>query len=225
MRDIFIFGSGGFAKEIAHLIKDINLSKERDENYNIAGFIDTAPQINTLTIGKNQFPIFDEKTFFETTGHDNASFTIGIGDPQIREKIFNLLESKFDFPNLVHPSVTGDFESIILGKGNIIAAGCCFTVDISIASSNVFNLNVTVGHDCIIKSNNVINPGANISGSVTINNSNLIGTGATILQGLSVGSHSIIGAGSVVTKDIASHVLAVGIPAKSIKELHHTKKD
>lgn len=45
-----------------------------------------------------------------------------------------------------------------------------------------------------------------------------IGAGTTVLGGVSIGEKAVIGAGSVVTKDIPSHVIAVGVPCKPIKK-------
>lgn len=45
-----------------------------------------------------------------------------------------------------------------------------------------------------------------------------IGANATILDGVTIGTGAIIGAGSVVTKNIPSHSVAIGIPAKVIKK-------
>mgnify|MGYP003295211997 CR=1 FL=1 len=44
-------------------------------------------------------------------------------------------------------------------------------------------------------------------------------SGALILPGVTIGDNTVIGAGAVVTKDIPSNVLAVGNPAKVIKNL------
>ena len=46
-----------------------------------------------------------------------------------------------------------------------------------------------------------------------------LGARVTVLRGVTIGEGSVIGAGSVVTKDIPPRSVAVGIPAKVIKEL------
>lgn len=46
-----------------------------------------------------------------------------------------------------------------------------------------------------------------------------IGMGAIIMPGVTIGEGSMIGAGAVVTKDIPAWSIAVGSPAKVIKEL------
>lgn len=46
-----------------------------------------------------------------------------------------------------------------------------------------------------------------------------IASNVTILSGVHIGDNSVIGAGAVVTKDIPANVLAVGNPAKVIREI------
>jgi acetyltransferase-like isoleucine patch superfamily enzyme len=46
-----------------------------------------------------------------------------------------------------------------------------------------------------------------------------LGTGAIILPGVHIGRGSIIGAGAVVTKDIPPLSLAVGIPARVVRQI------
>ncbi|MEZ5310272.1 MAG: acyltransferase [Microthrixaceae bacterium] len=46
-----------------------------------------------------------------------------------------------------------------------------------------------------------------------------IGTGAVILPGVTIGEHVVIGANAVVTNDIPSFCVAVGSPARVVKDL------
>ncbi|GAA1863269.1 sugar O-acetyltransferase [Paeniglutamicibacter psychrophenolicus] len=54
---------------------------------------------------------------------------------------------------------------------------------------------------------------------ITIGDNVWIGGGATVLPGVSIGDNSVIGAGSVVTRDVPANVVAVGNPARVIKNL------
>lgn len=47
-----------------------------------------------------------------------------------------------------------------------------------------------------------------------------IGANTTVLAGVTIGEHSVIGAGSVVNKDIPPNSVAVGNPAKVIKQVN-----
>lgn len=55
-------------------------------------------------------------------------------------------------------------------------------------------------------------------GGVTIGNNVWIGDKVSILAGVHIGDNAIIGANSVVTKDIPANSVAVGIPARIIKQ-------
>ncbi len=53
---------------------------------------------------------------------------------------------------------------------------------------------------------------------IKIGNDVWIGNGAKILDGVTIGDGCVIGAGSVVTKSIPPFSVAVGVPAKVIKQ-------
>ena len=46
-----------------------------------------------------------------------------------------------------------------------------------------------------------------------------IGANVTILAGVTVGENAVVGAGAVVTKDIESHTVSAGVPAKVIRRM------
>jgi acetyltransferase-like isoleucine patch superfamily enzyme len=64
-----------------------------------------------------------------------------------------------------------------------------------------------------------ISPSVTLLGRCTVGSYSRIGSNATILPDVKIGKNVTIGAGSVVTKDLPDNCVAVGIPAKIIKEL------
>lgn len=56
------------------------------------------------------------------------------------------------------------------------------------------------------------------SGRVVIKDGAHIGIGAIIMPGVTIGEGAVIGAGAVVTRDIPAYSLAVGVPARVVKE-------
>ena len=54
---------------------------------------------------------------------------------------------------------------------------------------------------------------------ITIEDGCWIGAGAIVLDGVTIGRGSCVGAGAVVTKSIPPHSLAVGVPARVIRNL------
>lgn len=206
----YIIGSGGFAKEVLFLTKEVFGTLE-----NFGGFIDYKPAKNIISCLGKEFPVIDEDDFLANENYNNQIY-LGIGDPKILKKVTAKFE-KYSFPNLIHQNVVMD-DSVKIGIGNIITAGCILTVDIKLGDFNILNLNTTVGHDTVIGDGNVLNPGSNISGNVQIGNSNLCGTNCSVLQGIEIGNNSIIGASSMVNKSVNDNVVVVGIPAKEIKK-------
>lgn len=61
------------------------------------------------------------------------------------------------------------------------------------------------------------NQGEGIQGAINIENDVWIGAGCTVLTGVTIGEGSIIGSGSIVTKNIPKYSVAIGSPAKVIK--------
>jgi maltose O-acetyltransferase len=57
------------------------------------------------------------------------------------------------------------------------------------------------------------------SAPITISDDVWLGGGVIVLPGVTIGAETVVGAGAVVTKDLPAGVLAVGNPARVIREL------
>src|SRR5574343_112882 len=86
--------------------------------------------------------------------------------------------------------------------------------------------NVLIGINCAILDNDghdlaidMRQFGIPKSGEIIIENNVFIGDNVTILKGVTIGENSVIGSGSIVTKNIPANVIAVGNPAKIVKEI------
>ncbi len=100
-----------------------------------------------------------------------------------------------------------NYNSFLVGGDISIGSNCLFASNIMISSEN---------HNMEIEKDR---PYENITCSpVTIGNGCWIGEKVSILPGVSIGNKCVIGAGSVVTKSIPDYSMAVGNPAKVIKQ-------
>lgn len=108
--------------------------------------------------------------------------------------------------------IRADEQSITIGENTNIQDGCVVHVGNDI--STVIGKNVTIGHKALIH-------------GCTIGNNTLIGMGSIVLDGAKVGEYTLLGAGSLVPpgKEIPSGVLAMGSPAKVIRELSDIEKE
>lgn len=142
--------------------------------------------------------------------------SVGNNGPRIR--LFNKLKALgFHLINAIHPkAILG--EGLVLGEGNMVMAGSMINPCVIIGNNCIINTGSIIEHDCIIGDHVHIAPGAKLSGGVKVGSGAHVGLGANIIQGISIGAHAIIGAGAVVTKDVPDCCVAVGVPAKVIKE-------
>ncbi len=62
-------------------------------------------------------------------------------------------------------------------------------------------------------------PDIDVIAPIVIGNNVFIGLGALIMPGVTVGDNTVIGAGAIVTKDIPANCVAVGVPARPIKDI------
>lgn len=126
-------------------------------------------------------------------------------------------EMGFSFATLIHPRSTVSKKSS-LAEGTSLNVGCIVAGFTSIGRYVQINRGVTIGHHTTIEDFVTIQPGVDVAGNCHIGTQTYIGIGATIVDGVKVGAHSVVGAGAVVTKDLPGNVLAVGVPAKVVKE-------
>ncbi|SRR5690554_1027317 len=211
MKDITIFGAGGFGREVKTIIDAINKS---EPTYNFVGFYDDGIQKGTIV---NGYPVLGGiQELNEVTSE--LSLIISIGDPRIKKNILNKIENSFiKFPTIIHPNASVSSDDVQIGKGTIICEGTIITCNIKIGDFVIFNLMCTVGHDTIIDDYCAFMPSVNISGEVHLHQGVYVGTGAKIINLLEIGQETIVGAGAVVSKSLPAKCTAVGIPAKPIK--------
>ena len=209
MKDIAIYGAGGFGKEIACLIEVINKEKPI---WNMVGFFDDGKEkgmkvshYGSVLGGMAELNEWDAP----------IDIAIAIGSPNIVQKIAqSVVNPLVNFPNVIHPSFNiVDTESFKIGRGNIIQRNCFVSCDVSIGDFNVFNGTVSMGHDDKIGSYNTFMPGVRVSGEVVIGEGNFFGVGSIILQQIKIGNYIRLGAGSVLMTKPKDGNLYMGNPA------------
>lgn len=212
MKDIAIFGAGGFGREVACLLKLINI---KEPKWNLIGFYDDNQSLWGTETG---YGVVLGGIDALNTKQDPLSIIIAIGVPQILKKVVGKINNPLvDYPNIIAPSVTFlDDASVSMGKGNIICSSCLLSCNISIGDFNVMNGFIPIGHDTTIGNYNVIMPSTNISGGVTIGDENFLGVKSTVLQYVKIGNNVRLGAGSVVMRNTKDDNLYMGNPAKRV---------
>ena len=213
MDDIAIFGAGGWGREVACLIKQIN---DINPKWNLIGFFDDGKEkgLSVSHFGRVLGGVDEINNYPE-----RLALVIAIGTPSslkgVRQRIKN---GKIYFPNIIAPGFgVFDPETFTIGEGNIIGNGCAVSCDVSIGNYNVLNDDIVLGHDTKIGNFNVLMPNIRVSGEVTIGYENLIGVGSIILQQIKVGHNVNLGAGAVLMTRPKDGCTYLGNPAKLFK--------
>lgn len=114
-------------------------------------------------------------------------------------------------------------SEIIFGKNNHFNNNCRIEANVRIEFGN----DVLVGVNCSFLDNDGHNlaidkrkNGIPNVAPIRIGNNVFIGDNVTVLKGVTIGDNAVVGNGSIVTKSIPSNSVAVGNPAKVIRELN-----
>lgn len=211
MKDIVIIGAGGFGREVASLIEDIN---QKHCKWNLRGFIDE--DINKKGDLINGYKVLGGISYLENK--KDMYFVIAIGNPQVKENLLKKITNKeIEAATLIHPSCIIGKENKI-GKGVIICAGNIITVNTKIESFVTINLACTIGHDSTIEKYTTLYPNVNISGNCKVEELSELGSKTVVIQGMKIGSKTVTGAGTVIINDISGECTVVGVPGKIKKK-------
>jgi sugar O-acyltransferase (sialic acid O-acetyltransferase NeuD family) len=213
MIDVVILGAGGFAREAYWVFLESNQEMKK---WNVLGFIDDNPRSHGASLC--EIPVLGGFDWLEKNRKPGLQALCGVGNPRTRKLLTEKAAALgIGFCTVIHPDVRMS-RWVEVGPGTIITAGNILTAQIRLGAHVLLNLDCTVGHDSVIASFCTINPGCHVSGNVHLEEGVELGTGTVIIQGITLGEWSVIGAGAVVTSDVPSHVTAVGVPCKVIKQ-------
>lgn len=203
-----IFGTSGFSREVL----DIAVPVGYDEIVFIGETKEPPIQGFTVKTEENIFSLVQE----------SFAFIIGIGNTKTRKAVWKKYPD-LHYANLIHSSATFGYrqrEELQKKAGNIICAGVRMMNQITLGNFGTFDLNCTVGHDCVVENFVTVCPGANISGNVLLQEGAYLGANSCVIQGksitqkITVGRYATVGAGAVVTKNIPDNIIVKGVPAK-----------
>jgi len=212
MKKIVLLGAGGHCKVIIDIIRSCS-------DYEIIG-------ITSKDNGKSKvydIPIIGSDDLLKEcreSGVDYAFIALGaLADRQIRNKLFNMLKDLgYKIPTLIHKTAIVSKHASI-GEGTCVMPGAIINSGVCIGKNCIINSGAVIEHDCVIGDNTHISPNVSIAGGVKIGNDTHLGIGSTVIESLNIGCNVTVGAGSVVVHNIKNNVVAVGIPAKIIKEM------
>lgn len=212
VREIAIYGAGGFGREIACLIHKINEANPAGEQWKLIGFFDDGVPAGTRNAYGEILGGIDALNAFPRS----LGVVIAIATPAVLLSLPEKVKSpNIYFPNLIAPDVVFfDRESVVIGQGNVIGWGSRISCNVSLGDFNIAVGSLSVGHDSQIGSGNAMFPETRISGGCQIGNGNFFGMRCAILQYVKIGSNTRIGAGAFVMRKTKDGFLYTGNPAR-----------
>jgi sugar O-acyltransferase (sialic acid O-acetyltransferase NeuD family) len=201
-----IYGSGGAgkgAKEIADL----------QGKWSEIVFIDDTVEPDTFKNCK-RMPF---EQFCEKYSPSDAEVVIAQGEPEFKKLLFKKAKDQgYKLANVIHPSVYVSPDAQ-LGEGIIAQMGCMIAVDTKIGDNVTLEQYAVVAHDSVIEEHAQISAFVMIAGNCVIGSGTYIGIGVPVRDSITIGKDSIISMGSVVQRNIPDAVIAMGNPARVMK--------
>lgn len=211
MKNIAIYGFGGLGRELATIIRDINLI---EKNWNFLGYFDDGYSIGAENRYGKVLGGIDELNAFKDEIHLVFAIANGNVIKYIYDKIIN---QNIQFPNIIAPNVQFfDYETVAMGIGNVITNGCRVSCDVQLGDFNIINGCVSLGHEVALGSFNVLMPDTRLSGKVCVGDLNFFGARSFIYQLIKIGTQVRVAAGSYVMRNTKDNLLYLGNPAKIV---------
>lgn len=216
-KKLLLFPFGGNARE--SLLSVFAINGIRDE-WEIMGFIDD----DRSRHGKDccGIKVLGGRELFSEIPD---AFVLAVpGSPTNYSRRKDVLESLpievSRFATIIHPSV-GRSPDATIGCNTIIMSNVVISCGVSIGNHCVLLPNTVVSHDSAVGDYCCVGSNVSISGSVHIGSSCYIGSGTKMREDIVIGAGTLVGLGSNVLSDIPAGVVAVGSPAKVIRESIH----
>lgn len=214
MQEIAIYGAGGFARELAWLVRTCIDA----EALGLVAFVDDDPAKQGRRVDGVDVWSLEELR----DRRPEARVVGGVGDPAMRARVMAKADAAgFGTHTLVHAAARMS-ERVDLGPGTVICAGTTITTGVRIGRHVQVNLHCTIGHDAVLEDYATLAPGVHVSGCVHIGRGAYLGAGAVVIQGtaeasLTIGAGAVVGAGACVVRPVAPGTTVVGVPARVLK--------
>lgn len=211
MQRVIIIGAGGHAQVVADIL---GLMAAAGAPLRPIGYLDDSPaRQGTAPLG---LPVLGPVAQLAAIGPDLA--LVAIGDNRVRRRISEgLMAAGLPLASAIHPSAVLAAD-VSVGPGCVICARAVVNPGSTVGAGAIINTGSTVDHHNRVGDYAHLAPGVHTGGDVEIGAGAFIGIGATVMPQRRVGAWSVVGAAGLVLRDIPPGVVAVGVPAKVIRE-------
>jgi sugar O-acyltransferase (sialic acid O-acetyltransferase NeuD family) len=208
---LVILGAGGFAREVASLVEDVNLSSPG--RYELVAFL-IDPEYQPEPVS---YPAPVIRTIDGYERWPDVEAVCGVGDPTARRALVTRLAGRpIRWATLMHPVFSRIGTGSTIGAGAIVQRGSGCTANVTIGRHVHINTFAGFAHDARVGDFVTISSYVSVSGRCVVEDDVFIGPHAVILPNLTIGRGAKVGAGSVVVRSVPAGATVFGNPAKRI---------
>ena len=209
--NVLIYGCGDMGIQAYNILK-------HDKTKNIIGFLDDNTSLRgSFFMG---FPVFGDQNEIQDLKkkYQINSGIATIGNNEIRKrKNLELKNNGLKIISAIHPNSFIDNPKTI-GFGTIVEMGAFIHPEVKIGNGCFICCGAIVAHNSNVGDYVLLAGGVTFGSRVNIGQFSLIGVGSNISPYISIGKKVMVGAGACVISDLPDNVIAVGVPAKIIKQ-------
>ncbi|MCF2569062.1 NeuD/PglB/VioB family sugar acetyltransferase [Mediterraneibacter glycyrrhizinilyticus] len=203
-----IYGAGGTGKAICDEV--LRAEKER-HTYEEVVFVDDVCGEKEC-YGLRVFTFEEVKETFQT---DEIEFLIAMGDPAIKEKIFQNVEAAgYGFAVWIHPKADVS-PSAKIGAGTYID-NCYIDNNVVLGRNVIVYPQAIIGHDTQIKDHCIVSVRTFMGGHCILEDQVYYGPCAAARDGIHIGKGAVIGVNAALYKDVPEYHTAIGNPARNM---------
>lgn len=204
-----IIGSGGFAREVLQLSK--NIKNEKNTWYDDIFYVELDDFYTKAVVDETRVIKFSECDL------DKMSFVIAIGDPILKKKVCNELPINIHYTSLISP-LSFIADDVKHSHGLIVMPFSYVSCNVKIGKHVHINSHCTIGHDTIVGDFSTTACSVMISGENTISDLCYFGMNSSTKQGVSICEKVTIGLNAGVVKSIIKSGVYIGTPCKSLSK-------
>ncbi len=195
---VLIYGGGGFCRVILDILG-------QGGEYRAAGILDRKYPALEMVKGIPVMAGSDPESLYALyqKGYRKMVNAVGFdGKKHGRKPPYEMMKRiGYECINVIHKKAVLE-PGVIMGEGNLIAAGAVIGSDVRIGNNCIINAGAVISHECIISDNCHIASGAVLGGGVIIGENTLIGQGCTVFRDLKIGSNVVVNNGADVMQNV-----------------------